>query len=216
MGIVGCSPSSGGGGAEASTAGDSAETEAAATEAASGTAADSGQAACTDPETTVLWAEDGEVVEPMAIALAPGLGNIGVARSWIEGMGTLSVNFTTTCDGPLYVWMLAWDRVGGVEDNADSHFVTIDDGEETEWLYGCNTPVTSPGLWQWSVIDRWTGEGCQHEPLELELAAGEHTIVVRNREEGAGQDVAAIVGLVVSHDPDADPLIFLDPADFEK
>ena len=215
VGVFACSPSSGGGGAEESTAADSAETEAAATEGASGTAS-SGEEACTDPETMVLWAEDGEVVDPMAIALAPGLGNIGVARSWIEGMGTLTLEFTTACDGPLYVWMMAWDRMGGEEENADSHFITIDEGEEVEWLYGCNTPAESPGMWQWSIIESWTGDGCNHDTLELDLPAGDHSIVVRNREEGAGQNVAAIVGVVVSHDPLVDPLIYLDPADYEK
>ena len=52
---------------------------------------------------------------------------------------------------------------------------------------------------------------CDRSAFDLVLPAGPHTIVIRNREDGAGTNVAAIAGVVLSHDPATDPSVFLDP-----
>lgn len=171
----------------------------------------SGEPACEEPDAQVLWAQDGEAMDPMAIADGNTLG-VDVARSWSAEQGTLTLQFSTECDGPIHMWALVWDSVGGVEmDNADSLYFTIDDQDEQTWLYGCNTPGSSMGQWLWQSMDAWTEEGCFHDLLDLELLAGDHTIVFRNREGGMGVNVASFAGVVWSHDPTADPSQFLEP-----
>lgn len=207
--LAACQPDAEGEGedAAASASGDDSGTAGTADGSGSGS---SGEPACEDPEAAVLWAEDGTVMEPMAIADGDALG-VDVARSWSPEQGTLLLEFSTECDGPIYLWALVWDMVGGTMDNADSLYFTIDDGDEQTWLYGCTTPGSSQGQWSWIGMEAWTEDGCFHDPLALELAAGDHTILFRNREGGMGPNVAAIGGVVWSHDPNADPVQFLEP-----
>jgi hypothetical protein len=142
----------------------------------------------------------------MELGYADILG-IDVARSGTSEMGTLTMTFATTCEGPLHLWALVWDAVGGVDpENADSLYVQVDGGEERPWLYGCVTDGPDQ-LWHWLPVEAWTMAECGHEPFVIEtLAAGEHSIVIRSREGGAGGiDVAAIAAVVVSHVPQTDP-----------
>ncbi|MCA9706852.1 MAG: hypothetical protein KDK70_13450 [Myxococcales bacterium] len=164
----------------------------------------SGMPACTDPDSQVLWANEGMLMPPMELGFADSLG-FDVARSLSPEAGTLTLSFTTNCGGPLYVFGLLWDATGGSDtENADSLYLSIDGGEELTWLYGCSTVTGVDDQWYWLPLEQWTMANCEHLPPELDLPAGDHTIVVRNREQGAGVDVAAIGALVVSHDPGVD------------
>jgi len=173
----------------------------------------SGSAACEDPGTAVVWAFQGEALEPMELIPSENFDGLDIARSWSGGLGTLTLEFVTECRGPIYLWTLVWDQVGGSEtNNADSLYVTTDEDEEFTWQYGCNTPASATeGRWAWLPIQVGAEEGCEQVDLALEFEAGEHTIVFRNREDGAGINVAAMVGVVISHDPFADPNQFLEP-----
>lgn len=179
----------------------------------SGEEASSGSAACEDPGTQVLWAFQGEALEPMELVPSETFDGLDVARSWQGGLGTLTLEFATECSGPVYLWTFAWDEVGGTEtDNADSFYVMIDEDEEFTWQYGCNTPASAAqGRWAWLPIQVGAEEGCEQLDLALDLEAGDHAIVYRNRENGVGINVAAMVGVVVSRDPFADPYQFLEP-----
>lgn len=184
------------------------------TEGSEGTAAteggtadgSTGAVACGSEDDELLWAYDGMLVAPMALENATGLG-IDVAGSRTPEMGTLTLTFTTTCEGPLHLWALAWDANGGIDpDNADSIYVQVDDGVEQAWLYGCETDGPDQ-LWRWLPVEAWTMTDCAHDPFVVDaLPAGDHTIVFRGREGGVGGiDIAAIAAVVVSHVPETDP-----------
>jgi hypothetical protein len=183
--------------------------DASGTASAGETADASGEPGCTNPDTQVLFANEGMLMPPMELGFAEILG-IEVARSGTSEMGTLTMTFTTTCDGPLQLWALVWDSVGGpTPENADSIYVSIDGVEEQPWLYGCVTEAGVNEQWRWLPVEAWTMTQCGHEPVASDLVAGEHTIVVRSREGGSGgADVAAIGAVVVSHDPEIDPAPF--------
>lgn len=175
-----------------------------------GTADDStGAMVCGAEDDQVMFAVDGELLPPMELGLAGILG-IEVARSGTSEMGTLTMTFATTCEGPLHLWALVWDAYGGVDpENADSLYVQVDGGEEQAWLYGCVTDGPNE-TWHWLPVESWTMTQCQHDPFVVEtLAPGEHSIVIRSREGGVGGiDVAAIAAVVVSHVPETDPTPF--------
>jgi hypothetical protein len=164
----------------------------------------SGEMMCTDDDSQVLWATEGMLTAPMELALADSLG-FDVARSLMAEQGSLTLSFTLACDGPLHMFALVWDMTGSNEpENADSLYISVDGGEEVTWLYGCSTVADDDERWWWLPIEVWTMSNCDHVPIELDLAAGEHTITLRNREQGAAIDVAAIAGVVVSHDQGVD------------
>lgn len=175
----------------------------------------SGAVACTNEDDLLLFANEGEVVAPMALENATELG-IDVVGSRTPEMGTLTLSFSTTCEGPLHLWALVWDANGGNDpDNADSVYVQVDDGEERAWLYGCDTDGPDQE-WHWLSLQAWTMNGCEHDPFVVEaLPAGDHTIVIRGREGGVGGiDIAALAAVVVSHVEETDPSTFYDvPAD---
>lgn len=201
----------GSGGTETSVSPESSEDDAATS--AGGTGGSSGEPACEEPDTQVLWAADGELMDPMGFGMSDELGGIAVARSWAAEQGTLTLRFELACDGPVYLWGLVYDQVGGtMVDNADSFYVATDDDPESIWFYGCDSPVDTMYLWQWSQIDAWNEIGCDSTPLVLDLPAGEHALRFRNREGGVDTNVAVIAAVVVSHDPTTDPLQYLDPA----
>lgn len=198
--LTACPSESGGSGTDSSGPSESTGTD----------AGSSSGASCADAESQVLFAYEGTLVDPMGLGPADTLG-FDVARSLIEEMGTVTLEFTTTCAGPIYMWALLWDQTGGNEmDNADSLYFALDGGEEQTWLYGCSTTEGTDETWWWLGAETWAMSGCDHQPLELELPAGDHTLVIRNREPGAGQNVAALGAVVVSHDPDADPNTFVE------
>lgn len=182
-------------------------------DATPGTSGDStGAPTCDDPDTMVLWAADGELGGLMGFGVSEELGGIEVARSWAAGDGTLTLRFELACEGPVYLWALVYDRVGGVMmENADSFFVALDDDAESVWWYGCDTPSGEEFVWQWDSLGVWTETACDHDPLVPDLGAGQHALTLRNRENGLDNNVAAIAAVVVSHDPTIDPLQFLDP-----
>jgi hypothetical protein len=171
--------------------------------------ASSGEPACTDQDDQVLFASEGVLVSPMELENAGALG-IEVVGSRTPEMGTLTLEFTTTCDGPLHLFAMVWDANGGVDpDNADSVYVQIDDDEEQAWLYGCDTDGPDQ-LWHWLPMKAWTMTQCDHDPFMVEsLPAGVHTITFRGREGGVGGlDIAALAAVVVSHVEDTDPSPF--------
>lgn len=165
---------------------------------------------CTNPDSQVLFAYEGTLVEPMGLGPADSLG-FDVARSLLEGQGTVTLEFSTTCDGPIHMWALLWDLTGGNEmENADSLYFSVDGGEEQTWLYGCSTTEGVDNTWWWLQTETWTMSACDHQPLNIGLPAGDHSIVIRNREPGAAENVAAIGAVVISHDPGIDPASFVE------
>lgn len=208
---LGCSPNtSGNGGTDGEDPSGSGSGSASASDTTNGEGS-TGAATCTnaDQDTQITFANQGTLVPPMELGFADILG-IDVARSGTSELGTVTMPFTTTCNGPVHLWALVWDAVGGVtNENADSLYVTIDDGDEQAWIYGCVTEEGVDQRWRWLPLESWTMTQCNHIPFVVDLPPGEHTIVVRSREGGSGGiDVAAIAGVVISHDPQTDPSPF--------
>lgn len=165
----------------------------------------SSEAACAEQDDQVLFSSDGMIVAPMELNAAENLG-IDVAGSRTPEMGTLTLTFTTTCDGPLHLWAMVWDANGGIDpENADSVYYQVDEQEEQAWIWGCDTDGPDQ-MWHWLPMQQWTEE-CEQEPFVIEsLPAGEHTLVFRGWEGGVGGiDIAAIAAVVVSHVEDTDP-----------
>ena len=164
-----------------------------------------------EPETDVLWAEDGAVADGMSLQFSPTLGR-SFAWSGEADAGTLTLEFELECEGPVYLWGLVWDFIPGfAPPNADSYSVIVDGGDNVPWVYGCDTGGgMQDGQWYWLPVGSFDSRPCTLERLELDLEAGPHTIVIANREPGSMANTAAIAGMVFSHDPDADPSQFLE------
>jgi len=193
---------------EAEAGSEGSEGTATASETADGS---SGAAPCTNEDDQILWAADGMVVAPMALEDATAL-DLQVAGSRTPEMGTLTLELTTTCEGPIHMWAMVWDANGGIDpENADSIYVQLDDYEERAWIYGCDTDGPDM-LWHWLSVRAWNEDGCEHEPYVIEsLPVGEHTITIRGREGGVGGiDIAAFAAMVVSHVEDTDPAAFYE------
>lgn len=204
--------------APSTTAGDTTDAGSSADETSSpqttsttdGTDGSSGEPPCGDADTDAMFAEDGELESPMELYDSLMLGMM-VAFSPVAEEGLLTFEIDTRCEGPLYLWGLVWDfEPGTVIDNPDSYYVTIDGGDEIVWEYGCGTEASAPSSWTWVQVGASQG-GCDGLPHAPSLAPGTHTIVIRNREEGMGTNIASIAGIAFSHDPSMDPAMFLDP-----
>lgn len=192
----------------------------------SGDVTTTGEPGCSDPETELLRASGGALTGDMALHTWPTWGEKNQYVRSYGPDGDLTLEFDLECGGPLFLWALVFDLLGDeavvqdpqdrsqefAGDNADSLFVTIDDQEQEQpWLYGCNTPADATYLWQWSQIEASPEQDCNQVALDLDLLPGEHTIVIRNRESGMGVNGMGIFAVVLSHDPDIEPLELLDP-----
>jgi hypothetical protein len=96
---------------------------------------------------------------------------IDVARSGTSEMGTVTMAFTTRCDGPLHLWALVWDAIGGPSmENADSLYVSVDGGEEQAWLYGCVTEEDVDTRWRWLPVGFRRVDGAANTQTSLATA----------------------------------------------
>jgi Bacterial Ig domain len=131
-----------------------------------------------------LWieAESGTLVSPMATAAdsaasgglyitTPDLGD-GIDATQPGGQATYSFTVPTTAT---YV---IWGRVLSVNGNNDSFWVSMDAQPFTRW----NTQISS--TWVWDQINNATVA----DPLLFSLTAGAHTLVIKQREDGARLD----------------------------
>lgn len=192
--------------------GDASTTGAAATEGASSSST-GGCLVQSDPD--ILWAEEAEVVAPMELEVAPLLPDMPMlARSYAGSAGTITFAFDLSCPAAIEIHALVRDPIAGAgaSDDPDSYFVTVDDGDEEVWTYGCGTEGVGDQTWLWQRVSISTEAACDTTPLSLELAAGAHEVTLRNRESGGGTEYAAIVALIVSDDPRFDPATVYDPS----
>jgi hypothetical protein len=73
-----------------------------------------------------------------------------------------------------------WGRVNSVDTATDSFFVSIDGDDYSQWA----TQVA--GDWVWDQVVGNLYEGV--EPVIFNLEAGEHTLIVKQREPGTKLD----------------------------
>jgi hypothetical protein len=139
--------------------------------------------AASGPVTLGIEAESGVLVSPMAVstdAAASGgqyitTPDLGEAIDDPTQPGpTATYTFTVSAAGTYVIWGRALSVNGG----ADSYWVSMDGAPFTRW----NTPIS--GAWVWDQIN----SAGVADPLLFSLAAGSHTLVIKQREDGARLD----------------------------
>lgn len=147
---------------------------------------------------TWVWmeAEDGQATAPMQIRedLAASSGGYvfvpdGKGNDAPEG-GAGQVTFTF--DVPAAGEYVIWGRAIGAHDNDNSFYLSIDGGEELRW------DVETPDgkllrSWGWIPL-RDPAASTQRVPMRVQLAAGTHTLRLRNREDGTRLDRLLVAG----------------------
>ncbi|MEM7158586.1 MAG: hypothetical protein AAF799_37445 [Myxococcota bacterium] len=167
----------------------------------------------TEPD-TLLWAEDALVLPPMELREAIYLpGKPQMARSLLAEMGSVTFGFELECASTVTIFGLVWDIAQGTQpDNSDSFLVSVDGQPEELWEYGCQTEGLGDMAWAWLPLEAAGPMDCSPTMMSFELEAGTHELTLRNREQGVGEDFAAIAALVVTDDPSFDPVTLYDPA----
>jgi lysophospholipase L1-like esterase len=133
-----------------------------------------------------LESEQGGVVSPMVVGLDSqassggymwvpnGVGNV---MDPLRAGGTVSYTFEVPAAGDYVVWgRVMLDGTGG----DDSFFVSMDSGPYALW----DTRQGPTGQWGWDLVNN---RGVA-DPVVYRLEAGRHTLVVKQREDGAKLD----------------------------
>lgn len=129
--------------------------------------------------------------------------------------GAITFEVDVPCEREYYAWALVWDRYHGAgpcddTGNADNFNVSIDNGAETRWAYGCQSCDLPDATWFWAVTSIFEGGTCNHPLMVLDLGVGLHSFRFENRETGSfdppeSPDVAALAAFVLTDDPAYDP-----------
>lgn len=146
---------------------------------------------------TWLWieGEDGEVVGPMEIRedLAASSGGYvfvpdGDGNDAPEGgPGKVAFAFEVPAEGEYYLW----GRAIGANENDNSFLVSIDDRAEIRWNIESGDGEL---LRSWGWVPLRDPESRQKASMPVRLTAGEHTLGIRNREDGTRLDRLLITG----------------------
>ncbi|HEY0137314.1 MAG TPA: hypothetical protein VGB85_24695 [Nannocystis sp.] len=142
------------------------------------------------------------VVEAPMVKVMSDMGEGMIAYSPTEGMGIASFTFDLPCADEVAIWGRALDLMPGLNmtNDADSYWVSADDGAETGWFYGCQT-LGQPAGYHWLRVTSATlDQTCLAQPWTLSLPAGSHTIHLRNSEAASEQTVATIARLLITND----------------
>ncbi len=135
-------------------------------------------------------------------------------RTTVAGEGTAAFTFEVPCTDAVQIWALTWDAAGDDVSNADAYTVgvDVDPGEGQRWEYGCDNADRE---WRWYRV-RETGKACDDGgELEPVLEAGMHHLQVSNEEPVSDEPMfnfTGITAVVVTNDPDLDPLDTYDPS----
>ena len=163
------------------------------------------------PFAQTLTIGQAEVEPPMRVAKDPAIGDFVFSPVANKGRVTFEVDLPTS--GTYYLWALGWERtLGGDRGDADSFFVYVDEGEELLWHMGCQnehgSTVALTDNWRWQRVGHMpnSDSDCVVEELGLELEAGRHRVVVRNREDARTDGEAArLARLAISNHADFSP-----------
>ncbi|MEX2570727.1 MAG: M56 family metallopeptidase [Gemmatimonadota bacterium] len=117
-------------------------------------------------------------------------GEYLVFRSDRRGREAGSVAFAVDVDQPGRY--LIWGRVLAPSDDANSFYVSIDDGPEVVWDAPERRVDRDDRTWTWDPVSARDLDGQTMDPLILDLGAGRHTVEVRTREGGARLDAMLV------------------------
>jgi hypothetical protein len=123
--------------------------------------------------------------------------------------GTVVFQLDVPCEDTYYVWGVVWDAWPGAHGNdPDSFYAKVDDGNESQWIYGCQTGLAQGGGWFWLPVihDPDPNNGCDDiEDQSYDLPAGKHSVTLRNREWPSGNSIAAVARVLVTNDENLVP-----------
>jgi hypothetical protein len=159
-----------------------------------------------------IWveAEDGDLQLPMEIAddetagaggyiWAPsGSGNL---YSPSDSAGYAEYNFEVPESGDYVIWGRQISNDGA----SDSFFVSVDGQAEMAW----HTKPGGQDVWTWDVVSLRTPDDLRDPdaPERYRLAAGPHTLKIKQREDGTKLDRILITNQVDLTDPEPDSII---------
>jgi List-Bact-rpt repeat protein len=159
-----------------------------------------------------IWveAEDGDLQLPMEIAddetagaggyiWAPsGSGNL---YSPSDSAGYAEYNFEVPESGDYVIWGRQISNDGA----SDSFFVSVDGQAEMAW----HTKPGGQDVWTWDVVSLRTPDDLRDPdaPERYRLAAGPHTLKIKQREDGTKLDRILITNQVDLTDPEPDSVI---------
>jgi hypothetical protein len=96
----------------------------------------------------------------------------------LQAGGYVAYTFNVPVAGNYVVWgRVMVDRTLGIN---DSFFVSMDSGSYVVW----ETPRGASAAWGWDQVSNRGGA----DPVMYELSAGQHTLVIKQREEGTKLD----------------------------
>lgn len=141
---------------------------------------------------------------------------VNFLRSFTDNEGTARFAFHQPCDDTVFFWALAWDADGETIENADAYRIGVDaeaaDVAENgqRWEYGCDSPDRG---WFWYRARE--DETCDAAFFQPSLTEGPHHLQIANpeRAQGANFNFTGIAAIVVTNDPDFDPVSTYDPGD---
>ena len=128
-----------------------------------------------------IEAESGSITAPMIVAVDPnasGCGYVHVPDGGGNNQGSVSFPFSLASAGDYHVWI----RARGLDYAADSFYVTVDGVQALTGI-----PIGPSWVWD-QVKDGITGQ----YPRVWHLSAGNHTLQIGNREDGARLDAIEI------------------------
>jgi hypothetical protein len=132
-----------------------------------------------------LEAEEGSVVAPMGV-VSDAQASSG-QYIWVpQGPGDLSDplqpggSATYTFQVPQSGNYVIWGRVISNSGGDDSFFVSVDSGPYALW----DTLLSGVEVWGWDLVNHRGGA----DPVVYSLAAGPHTLVIKQREDGTKID----------------------------
>ena len=104
-----------------------------------------------------------------------GNGDFGTPS---ENTGYVTYTFRVPTDGTYFMW----GRIIANNASEDSFFVSIDGGDYITWV----TKVGEFETWTWDQLR--DGPVADEKTVTLELQAGQHTLLIRHREDGIKLD----------------------------
>lgn len=160
-----------------------------------------GAPVCPQPYTQIVRVKDASVVAPMGKFMS-GMGEGVIAYSSEAEQGVVTFPFELPCAAQVAIWARVQDANDGVNNNdPDSFYPHVDDQAEAGWPYGCQTEGLADGYHWLPVRMGEIGEPCdQFADLRPQLAAGAHTLSLRNREPQSGMAVASVARVLVTSD----------------
>ena len=115
---------------------------------------------------------------------------------WVEMVpGPLSEPLELEVEVPAAGQYVVWGRVRGASVDANSFFLSVDDGPEVIWDAPRQVLDEEEGRWVWDPASARDMNGREVDPLLFDLDAGKHSIRLTPREPSTG-----IGGLLVTND----------------